>query len=282
MHEWPLVIFTLLVQGSVGLTVFTTWALISASSTLNVKAKYSVGLPAMFVAFIVGALGLMASTAHLGYPLNAFHALTHFGSSWLSREIVFASLYLAVLGLATWIALLKKQVFTMLLLLASLLGLFDIACMSAIYLHASVVTWMHFNTFVMFFGTTLSLGAVACLWVFAIQTRLPMQAVRKFMVTAVLILFGVTLLRLLVQPLYMTYLATVSLSDVVTFPHQPLDAFKDQRVLRLAAWVTLVVGACLLALSLRSGGIRKALLVLGGGLVVVAEVLLRFSFFSIN
>lgn len=272
MTEWPLIIFTLLVQGSVGLTVFIAIAMISG----NNKQKPAAALPALLVAFIAGALGLMASTAHLGYPLNAFHALTHFGSSWLSREIVFASLYLAVLGLATLIALVKKRVIPLLLLIAAVLGLIDIFCMSAIYVHASVVTWMHFNTYVMFFGCALSLGAVAALWV------LPEQLVRKVMVMAVLVLVGATLVRLLEQPLYMSYLANAGLSDVVTFPHQPLVAFKEQSVLRLTAWIALVAGSCLLALSLRSARIAKGLLALGGGLVLVAEILLRFSFFSIN
>ena len=282
MHEWPLIIFTLLVQGSVGLTVFTAVAMMSASRTLNVKQKHSAGLPAMLAAFIAGALGLMASTAHLGYPLNAFHALTHIGSSWLSREIVFASLYLAVLGLATLIALFKKRVIPFMLLIASLLGIIDIFCMSAIYVHAWVVTWMHFNTYVMFFGSMLSLGAVAALWAFANASRLQAQPLRAAMVTAVLVLVGVTLVRLLEQPLYMSYLANAGISDVVTFPHQPLAAFKEQSVLRLTAWIALVAGSCLLAVSLRSARISKALLALGGGLVLVAEILLRFSFFSIN
>ena len=282
MHEWPLIIFTLLVQGSVGLTVFTAIAMMSASRTLNVKQKQSAGLPAMLAAFITGALGLMASTAHLGYPLNAFHALTHIGSSWLSREIVFASLYLAVLGLATLIALFKKRVIPFMLLIASLLGIIDSFCMSAIYVHAWVVTWMHFNTYVMFFGSTLSLGAVAALWAFANASRLQAQPLRAVMVTAVLVLVGVTLVRLLEQPLYMSYLANAGISDVVTLPHQPLAAFKEQSVLRLTAWIALVAGSCLLAVSLRSARIPKALLALGGGLVLLAEILLRFSFFSIN
>jgi anaerobic dimethyl sulfoxide reductase subunit C (anchor subunit) len=254
----------------------------SARRTLNIKQKHSAGLPAMLVAFIAGALGLMASTAHLGYPLNAFHALTHIDSSWLSREIVFASLYLAVLGLATLIALFKKLVVPFLLVVASLLGIIDIFCMSAIYVHTSVVTWMHFNTYVMFYGATLSLGAVAALWAFANPSQLQAQPLRAAVKTVGLVLVGVTLVRLLEQPLYMSYLANVGVSDVVTFPHQPLAAFKEQCVLRLIAWIALVAGSCLLVLSLRSARIHKALLALGGGLVVVAEILLRFSFFSIN
>ena len=126
MQEWPLIVFTLLIQLSVGSTVFTTFTLVYAADRLHAQEKWRVAAPAILLAFIAGALGLVASTAHLGYPLNAFHALSHIGSSWLSREIVFASLYLGVLGLTTLIALVSKRVVTSLLLLASLLGLIDL------------------------------------------------------------------------------------------------------------------------------------------------------------
>ncbi|MCW2454081.1 DmsC/YnfH family molybdoenzyme membrane anchor subunit [Rahnella aceris] len=139
------------IQLSAGSTLFTTFILMYAADSLNTQEKWRVAVPAMLLAFVAGALGLVASTAHLGYPLNAFHALSHISSSWLSREIVFASLYLGILGLTRLIGLVAKRVVTSLLLLASLLGLIDLFCMSAIYAHTSVATWMHINTNVMFY-----------------------------------------------------------------------------------------------------------------------------------
>ncbi|MCO7509910.1 dimethyl sulfoxide reductase anchor subunit [Serratia fonticola] len=282
MHEWPLIIFTLLVQASVGITLFTTFSLVLAKQGLGSQEKRRLALPFMLLAFIFGALGLMVSTAHLGYPLNAFHALRHVESSWLSREIIFASLYLAFLGLGTLIALISKRLPIVLLLIASLLGIVDIFCMSAIYVHSSVVTWMHFNTYLMFFGSVLSLGAVASLWSLAIRPDLPSQLMRKLAVTAVALLIAITLCRLLVQPVYMEYLTSAWGSDVVTLPHQPLAAFAQLASLRLASWVILIAGVCALALCWRSQRINKRLLALGSGLIVVAEVLLRVGFFNIQ
>lgn len=282
MHEWPLIVFTLLVQASVGITLFTTFSLLLGNQGLESKEKCRYALPLMLIAFIAGALGLMVSTAHLGYPLNAFHALRHVASSWLSREIVFASLYLAFLGLATLVAMIAKRVSTALLLVASLLGIVDVFCMSAIYVHSSVVTWMHFNTYLMFFGSVLSLGAVASLWSQAVSPNLASQSMRRVAVTAVVLLIAITLCRLLAQPLYMEYLTSVWNSDIVTFPHQPLTAFAQSSGLRLASWLLLSVGVCGLALCLRSQRINKPLLTLASGLIVVAEVLLRLGFFSIQ
>jgi anaerobic dimethyl sulfoxide reductase subunit C (anchor subunit) len=282
MHEWPLIVFTLLVQASVGITLFTTFSLMVANQGLNSQEKRRYALPFMLLAFIAGALGLMVSTAHLGYPLNAFHALRHVESSWLSREIIFASLYLALLGLGTLIALISKRLSIVLLLIASLLGIVDVFCMSAIYVHSSVVTWMHFNTYLMFFGSVLSLGAVACLWSLAVRPDLPLQLMRKLAVTTVVLLIAVTLCRLLAQPLYMEYLTSAWSSDVVTFPHQPLTEFAQLASLRLASWGVLVAGVCALALCWRSQHFNKRLLIIGSGLIVVAEILLRFGFFNIQ
>ena len=282
MHEWPLIIFTLLVQASVGITLFTTFNLVVAKQQLDSQEKRRYALPCMLLAFILGALGLMVSTAHLGYPLNAFHALRHVESSWLSREIIFASLYLAFLGLGTLVALISKRLSLVLLLIASLLGIVDIFCMSAIYVHSSVVTWMHFNTYLMFLGSVLSLGAIASLWSLAIRPDLPSQLMRKLAIVTVVLLIAVTLCRLLAQPLYMEYLTSAWSGDVVTFPHQPLAAFAQLASLRLASWVVLIAGVCALALCWRSQRFNKRLLTLGSGLVVVAEILLRFGFFNIQ
>ncbi|CNG43472.1 dimethyl sulfoxide reductase anchor subunit family protein [Yersinia frederiksenii] len=282
MQEWSLIIFTLLIQASVGITLLTTFTLIYTNKRLNNEEQYRYALPAMLVAFAAGTLGLIVSTAHLGYPLNAFHALRHVGSSWLSREIIFASLYLGLLGLATLIALFKKRIWIVLLLIASLLGIVDIFCMSAIYAHSSVVTWMHSNTYWMFYGAALGLGAIACLWSFVIQPDLPSPLVRRVVVTVVIMVIAITLCRLVAQPLYMNYLSTLGSSHIVTFPHQPLAAFEELGRVRLASWLILIAGVSALVLCLRSHRINQGMLALGSVLLVVAEVSLRFSFFSIN
>ncbi|WP_431297434.1 dimethyl sulfoxide reductase anchor subunit family protein [Rahnella sp. PAMC 25559] len=281
MQEWPLIVFTLLIQLSVGSTVFTTFTLVYAADRLHVQEKWRVAAPAMLLAFIAGVLGLVASTAHLGYPLNAFHALSHIGSSWLSREIVFSSLYLGVLGLTTLIALVSKRVVTSFLLLASLLGLIDLFCMSAIYVHASVATWMHINTYVMFYGSALSLGAITALWRISRCPWLPWQRARRIAVFWGGILIAVTLARLLEQPVYLAYLNGVS-RDAVTFPHQPLVAFAQSGTLRLVAWVILTAGTVITARSLQTHRIGRLQLLTGGAAVLLAEIMLRFNFFSIH
>ncbi|EOG5788050.1 DmsC/YnfH family molybdoenzyme membrane anchor subunit [Cronobacter sakazakii] len=74
MHEFPLVIFTLFMQGAVG---FTLMLCFTAGQMPRAGRHTLATLPALVCTGIAAALGLLASTLHLGYPLNAFNALRH-------------------------------------------------------------------------------------------------------------------------------------------------------------------------------------------------------------
>lgn len=277
MHELPLLIFTLLVQGSVGMTLFLTLSARAGSRVPEVRPQL---LPGMLIACVAGGLGLMVSTLHLGYPLNAFNALRHVASSWLSREIVFASLYLAALGLCTLVMLVRKQLIPLLLPLAAVLGLIDVWCMSAIYAHTSVITWSHFNTWLMFYGAVGVLGAVALAWLPMLKARSVARERQSVMRFAAAMVVAIVAIRLLAQPDYMAYLASASLSGVVTLPHQPMEIFAQLSGLRLFSWTLSVLGALLFAVSAWRQG--KLGLMVGSLLLVLSEVLFRFIFFCIN
>lgn len=274
MHEWPLLIFTLLVQASVGLTLF------SAVNAFNRQANSQALRVALIISCVLGGVGLIASVAHLGYPLNAFNSLRHIASSWLSREIIFAALYLGVLGVTTLLALFAKRIVPLLVLLAGLIGLVDVYCMSNIYISASVVTWMHFNTLFMFYGSVLILGAVLAMLMLVPRGRNgEMRNLAKLAVAAVVVAVAA---RLVEQPAYMSFLAQSRVSDVVTFPLQALAAFDGLAGVRMAAWCLMVVGAALFALSLRQRRIARGVALSGSVLLVVAEIMARYTFFSLS
>lgn len=83
MHELPLLIFTLCLQGSVGVTL---WLALGCQYAVEGRVPARVALPAMAGAFVLACVGLLTSALHMGYPLNALNALRHVASSWLSRE----------------------------------------------------------------------------------------------------------------------------------------------------------------------------------------------------
>jgi len=279
MHEWPLLIFTLLTQASIGVVLFaalTSYWLRDAAS----HVRFQVVLPAVLCAGVCGVLGLMASFAHLGYPLNAINALRNVGRSWLTREIIFASLYLAILGIVMLQMLWVKRVHTSLLLLTGCAGLVLVFCMGKIYLSTSVVTWMHPNNFALFFGSVAILGASLAMVLIAPRLNCVTGA-RRLLNVAVGVIVVAVAVRLLVQPLYLSFLAAQQ-TDAITFPLQPLLAFDALATMRLITWCLMVAGAGLFTLTLRYSDVVRGSLLSGAGLLVVAEIMARYTFYSIH
>ncbi|WP_333902095.1 dimethyl sulfoxide reductase anchor subunit family protein [Enterobacter wuhouensis] len=259
MHELPLLIFTLFLQGSVGVTLWL--ALGGATSSPHSVMFAAAG------AFVLASLGLLASALHMGYPLNALNALRHVSSSWLSREIIFASLYLSALGLAILLLFANKPGWKLLLVVAGIIGLVDVFCMAQIYMHASVVTWQHVNTLVLFMGSVGIMGS-AC-----------MAARAKNHRAAVAIVVLLVLARLLMQPVWLADIYAAD-SSVVTFPHAPLQMLEQLRAVHLLSWCVSVLGM----LCFAAGGLKSArgTMLIGSALLIVGELMLRFVFFSIG
>ncbi|EMP6507585.1 dimethyl sulfoxide reductase anchor subunit [Enterobacter hormaechei] len=259
MHELPLLIFTLFLQGSVGVTLWLEFGSTQRSALLPAAG-----------AFVLASLGLLASALHMGYPLNALNALRHVSSSWLSREIIFASLYLAALGFATLLMFVKKPGWKPLLVVAGLVGLVDVFCMAQIYMHASVVTWQHVNTLVLFIGSVGIIGS-ACM---AVGTR-SQSTVRA----AIVIITLLVIARLVMQPVWLADITSMD-HTVVTFPHAPLQMLEQLRTVHLLSWCVSVAGM----LCFAAGGLKAArgTMLLGSALLIVGELMLRFVFFSIG
>ncbi|EHC47164.1 Anaerobic dimethyl sulfoxide reductase chain C [Salmonella enterica subsp. enterica serovar Give str. S5-487] len=216
-------------------------------------------------AFVLACVGLLASALHMGYPLNALNALRHVASSWLSREIVFASLYLAALGLAAAFGL-------ALLALAAAFGLVDVFCMAQVYIHASVATWQHSNTLALFFGTSGIIGSVVIALAYLRNAGTAMRC-------AVVVVALMVLIRLIMQPLWLADINAVD-TTVVTFPHHPLQALAQLRDVYLLGWCVSAAGM----LCFAAGGLRNArgTLVAGSVLLLIGEIMLRYVFFSIG
>ena len=114
IKEWPLVIFTLLSSLLVGWILFL---LFNPSSTNY--GYYFIGL---------GLLGMGLSSLHLGKPFRAYRSIFNIKTSWLSREIVFYSLFV---GLSSLIFLVNSSLF--LILLAFLIGLMLLVAIEFVY-----------------------------------------------------------------------------------------------------------------------------------------------------
>lgn len=156
MEERPLIVFTLLTQAAAGAGLAVTAAQVGTLTPEGARAVAVVGWP---LAALLVALGLLASTAHLGVLGNAWRAASNWRSSWLSREVIATG---AFAGLAALAALLTLRgglagVFQGLALVA---GLVAIHCMAMAYRLPTVPAWDSSLTHVSFFLTALLLGSL--------------------------------------------------------------------------------------------------------------------------
>lgn len=117
----------------------------------------------VFAAVGLGVIGMLASLLHLGKPFSAIRALYQFGESWLSREIWFTAIFMALLVLIALLIILKSDNRRAIIGLAwgaVLVGLVDVFSMAATYSTSSVPIWQGNATFVEFYAATISIGAV--------------------------------------------------------------------------------------------------------------------------
>ena len=177
MHvsEWPLIVFTILAQMSVGSFVVLGVVHLFARKHADVATVDKLSDPALYAIGPVMVAGVLASFFHLGNPLNVFNVLNGLGTSWLSRELFCGSAF-TVLGAAfalcqwrKWLTPMWRQV---LAAVTALVGLALVFSMSMVYLLPTVPGWYTWATPVSFFITTFLLGALAVGAAFVIEAWL--------------------------------------------------------------------------------------------------------------
>ena len=90
---WALITFTILVQMSVGSIWVLGVAHYFAACKYGAEEADRLSDRALFALVPVIALAFIASLLHLGNPFNAYRAVAHLGSSWLSAEIFFGVIF---------------------------------------------------------------------------------------------------------------------------------------------------------------------------------------------
>jgi len=158
MSNLSLIIFSLLVQASVGLyCISALWNFKNTGSRDISKIEYRSGL----FAFALGFLGMIASFTHLGYPLNAINALRNIGSSWMSKEILLMIIYLISLALIILIRfrLLSSRLSVLFRNLAFLSAVLLSYSMIKVYSHPGLTSPDSTTVFISFISTTIFTGA---------------------------------------------------------------------------------------------------------------------------
>lgn len=299
MNEWPLLIFTFLMQASIGMSLMLGLSAKKLTQTFAEKINAQFLLWYLFVACVFAGVGLLSSITHLGVPLNAPNSLLNIFSSWLSREVVFTATYFTFLGLTFLWLWFKKTLSYPLLTLAIIAGLCDVYAMASIYRYTSMLTWMNDNTYLMFYGAMLTLGAAGYYLLVNLLLRSSTMQIPSRGLWVLWAVIGVSLcIRLVYQPIYEGYLVHTSYNnESVTFPVSSISAYRDIWSLRMTSWV---IGIC--AVAALGMGIFKQMqkahhqsasqtlvashsnvyLLVGFMAAIVAEFLLRYCFYYIH
>lgn len=170
MHEWSLIGFTLLAQLAAG-----AFFLESFYKVINPDSFYRekvISLKPVLVAVSLAAL--IISFLHLGNPANAANALNNIGSSWLSREILFVSLFTSGLGIAMVVDFSAKKnsgLNKAISILTSLAGLAAVFSMAKVYMLPTVPVWNSLFTMLQFYLSTFLLGSAMILFWSTKETR---------------------------------------------------------------------------------------------------------------
>ncbi len=173
--HYALVFMTVLTQLSVGgfLSLFLSEILSHFIHLSPLLQRFlRIGPWAMLGAAFL-ALGI--SVFHLGRPVFAFRALKMWRRSWLSREVLFFTLFA---GLAALYSLLRWKVpapapgvMEILGALVSLNGIAGIYSSAKIYMVPARPSWNNLRTPIAFFSTAFLLGPLVTLLIFASQSR---------------------------------------------------------------------------------------------------------------
>lgn len=162
--HWSLIFMLVLTQMSVGAFIvdqIISGLALSAGETGSSAARRL----QLSTAFVLGMIGLMASTFHLGRPLLAYRAFIGWRTSWLSREVIAFGAFAAatttyaaipwlesfgVPVLATWERIAGAVV--------AIAGLAGVGCSTMIYASTRRVFWNPIYTGLKFLLTCATLG----------------------------------------------------------------------------------------------------------------------------
>ncbi len=193
-NEWPLVFFTMLSQMSAGilLSMLILWL-----SVKNIEYEQVETLKKTLILIAIAGMvtALVLSFFHLSLPQHAIYALSNIRTSWLSREIILASIFLLTLILcytSLQFNMPHRALFNQLFLASLIVGIIFTWAITRVYMIPTVPLWDTPSTPVSFFNTALMLGAGATLVATGILSSgkaaltpvAQLQSVLYFMITA--------------------------------------------------------------------------------------------------
>lgn len=219
-REWALLAFTILGQTAAGLMIVLMVIRTYISGKAGVKLAYQLTDCPLYWVVPIMAVAFIASLFHLGSPLNILRAIPNLGTSWLSREVVLAVIFVVFAALYTYMQWRKvggEGLHNIIGWITVILAVAYIFAMSMVYMVTTQPAWNTLATPFNFFIGSLLLGvlAMAAALVFE-SSRLAKEKTAKDAATLIhTILQGLAItaivllgIQFLILPLYLAYLST--------------------------------------------------------------------------
>ncbi|MFO7938734.1 MAG: DmsC/YnfH family molybdoenzyme membrane anchor subunit [Bacteroidales bacterium] len=236
MHstEWSLVFFTTFSQLAAGIMVAVLLFVYAKKHKLHPRLNQT----ALYIAAGLMFIALILSFLHLNNPMHSIYAMSNIGSSWLSREILFVSLFLfslVVVSLLPYVKPLKPKHYRTMTLGTALIGCMMVYAMSMLYIIPTVPAWNSISTLIAFFATALLLGSVFVLGLsLNFGQQVPQEQLwnkkNKVLFSCALIAIGIILINFFV-------LRPSVPEGNIGFPPKPISS-----LVHLLRWGTLILG----------------------------------------
>ncbi|ANS85099.1 Anaerobic dimethyl sulfoxide reductase chain [Vibrio scophthalmi] len=273
-HEWPLIVFTVLAQTSVG--AFLVLAAMLLFKRLSEPTETRLH-KAMFGLWAIMGLGFLASVMHLGSPFRAMNALNMVGSSWLSNEIASGSVFFALGGLFWLLSVLDKGSVVLrkaLMIGAMVVGVIFMYSMTMVYMIDTVPTWFTWLTPAAF-GLTMVVSGLALAHTLLAVAKHDNDCADKALSVAGLIgLFAVVIVAMQLS---------VHLGEVQTSVTSALAVLPDYATVQATRLVLLSIGMLLWLLPIiRRKPVTAGPMAIAFALIVVAELLGRSVFYGMH
>lgn len=243
-HEWSLLFFTVLSQFSAGIMIALMGFLFFKNKIKEKRSEVFLRT-SLLIAFFAMAVALVLSFFHLNQPLRSVYALSNIKTSWLSREIITASIFLFFTTLATLVFYLRKSPATVkaMCVLSAVAGILFVFSMAKIYMIPTVPPWNTPATVTAFFSTALLLGPLLVLILFS-------KSIKKSLNEIVTDRYFVLLISLIIIALFEKVISALFVTPVVSIHEAGFQPQQIPMAFLMVRWVLLLVGICLMAISL--------------------------------
>ncbi|MFL6306991.1 MAG: DmsC/YnfH family molybdoenzyme membrane anchor subunit [Candidatus Sulfotelmatobacter sp.] len=150
--HWTLIFMTVFTQMAVG-------AIASMSASQSISGSAIARVPAVAVV-LIALVALGASTLHLGRPIYAFRALSMWRRSWLSREVLFFSLFAGTAIAYASLLWIRSRASLGAGIVAASLGLIAIYASARLYTVAARPMWNSRHSFLEFYLSAALTGSL--------------------------------------------------------------------------------------------------------------------------